>query len=155
MQRILVATDFSETAAAALAHAAKLATFTGGAITLLHVIYAEKINETLLGLDALEYLARAADEPERQPGGAYERLREAARQKLREAVAALPQPHPAVETVLAEGRPSTEITAFAAANGIDHIVVGTHGRSRLGKAFLGSVADNVIRQADVPVTIVR
>jgi nucleotide-binding universal stress UspA family protein len=155
MKHILVATDFSETAAAALAHAAKLASLTGAKITLLHVIFAEKITETLLGLEAMEYLSRAADEAERRPGGAFDRLRDAARQKLADAVAALPEPRPAIDSVVAEGRPSAEIADFAAKHAVDLIVVGTQGRSRLGQAFLGSVADNLIRQTDVPVTVVR
>jgi nucleotide-binding universal stress UspA family protein len=155
MKHILVATDFSDTAAAALAHATEIARLAGAKITLLHVIFAEKITETLLGLDAMEYLARAADEAERRPGGAFDRLREAAREKLAAAVAALPEPRPKIDTVVAEGRPSVEITDYAAKNNVDLIVVGTHGRSRLGQAFLGSVADNLIRQSDVPVTVVR
>src|SRR5262245_7390940 len=106
MKHILVATDFSETAAAALAYAAKLAQLAGAKITLLHVIFADKLTETLLGLEAMEYLARAADEAERGSGGAFERLREAASGKLAEAVAALPEPRPKIETVVAEGRPS-------------------------------------------------
>jgi nucleotide-binding universal stress UspA family protein len=155
MKHILVATDFSETAAAALAHAAEIARLAGAKITLLHVIFAEKITETLLGLDAMEYLARAADEAERRPGGAFDRLREAARERLAAAVAALPEPRPTIATVVTEGRPSVEIATYAEQNDVDLIVVGTHGRSRLGQAFLGSVADNLIRQSDVPVTVVR
>jgi nucleotide-binding universal stress UspA family protein len=155
MKHILVATDFSDTAAAALAHAAEIARLAGAKITLLHVIFAEKITETLLGLDAMEYLARAADEAERRPGGAFDRLREAAREKLAALVDAVPAPRPTIETVVIEGRPSVEIAAYADTNNVDLIVVGTHGRSRLGQAFLGSVADNLIRQSDIPVTVVR
>jgi nucleotide-binding universal stress UspA family protein len=155
MKHILVATDFSETAAAALAHAAELAKLVGAKITLLHVIFAEKITETLLGLDAMEYLSRAADEAERHPGGAFDRLREAARGKLAAAIAALPGPRPKIESVVTEGRPSAEIADYASSHDVDLIVVGTQGRSRLGQAFLGSVADNLIRQTDIPVTVVR
>lgn len=154
MKHILVATDFSDTAAAALRHAATLATLSGAKITLLHVIFAEKITETLLGLDALEYLARAADEGHRGPGSAFDRLPEAAQNKLNDAKNALPQPRPAIETVVAEGRPSVEIAGFAAAHNVDLIVLGTHGRGRIGQAFLGSVADNVLRQAEIPVMVV-
>jgi nucleotide-binding universal stress UspA family protein len=155
MKHILVATDFSDTAAAALAHAAELAKLVGAKITLLHVIFAEKITETLLGLDAMEYLSRAADEAERIPGGAFDRLREAARGKLAAAVAALPESRPQLDLVVAEGRPTAEISDYAAKHAVDLIVIGTQGRSRLGQAFLGSVADNLIRQTDIPVTVVR
>jgi nucleotide-binding universal stress UspA family protein len=104
---------------------------------------------------SIEYLARAADEAERRPGGAFDRLRDAAREKLSQAVAVLPEPRPDMATVIAEGRPSVEIVDYANQNNVDLIVVGTQGRSRLGKAFLGSVADNLVRQSDVPVMVVR
>lgn len=154
MKHILVATDFSDTAAAALRHAASLAQLSGAKITLLHVIFAEKINETLLGLDALEYLARAADEGARGPGDAFDRLRDAGKSKLAEAIKTLPEPRPTIEAVVAEGRPSVEIASYAAAHDVDLIVLGTHGRGPIGKAFLGSVADNVLRQAEIPVMVV-
>jgi nucleotide-binding universal stress UspA family protein len=35
------------------------------------------------------------------------------------------------------------------------IVVGTHGRSGLGRLLLGSVSEHVIRHAAVPVLVVR
>jgi nucleotide-binding universal stress UspA family protein len=160
MKHLLVATDFSETAAAALAQAATLAAATGARLTLLHVIYAEKIHETLLGLDAMEYLTQVMSTPTEQappysPTLAMERLREAAEEKLAAAVRNLNQPALAVETAVAEGRPSDAVLAFAEQQGVDLIVLGTHGRGALGKALLGSVADNVIRLADCPVMVVR
>jgi nucleotide-binding universal stress UspA family protein len=154
MKHILVATDFSPNAAGALRHAASLAQLSGAKITLLHVIFAEKISETLLGLDALEYLARAADEGDRGPGSAFDRLRDAAKEKLADAIKVVAQPRPTIEPVVAEGRPSVEIAGYAAANNVDLIVLGTHGRGPIGKAFLGSVADNVLRQAEIPVMVV-
>jgi nucleotide-binding universal stress UspA family protein len=155
MKHILVATDFSETATAALNRAVEIAQLSGARITLLHVIYADKINETLLGLDAMEHLTHALDEPGRLPETAMDRLRAAAQDKLRDAANGVSGPRPTIETVIAEGRPSVEIAAFADAHDVDLIVLGTNGRGRVGKAFLGSVADNVIRQADVPVMVVR
>jgi nucleotide-binding universal stress UspA family protein len=125
-----------------------------GRITLLHVIFAEKISETLLGLDALENLSRAAGEPY-DSSLAMDRLRDAAKQKLADAIDVLPGKTPTIDAAVTEGRPSTAITAYAEQNGVDLIVVGTQGRGTLGKAFLGSVADNVIRQAECPVMVVR
>jgi universal stress protein A len=158
MKNILVPTDFSESAEASLEQAAKLARLSGGQVTLLHVLYIDKIRENLLGLDALEHLARAVDAPaDADPytaSGAAWRLRDAAEEKLAEAVAAVEAP-PVVATAIAEGRPSVEIVAYAAEHGVDLIVMGTHGRGTLGRAFLGSVADNVIRQAACPVMVVR
>lgn len=37
----------------------------------------------------------------------------------------------------------------------DLIVVGTHGRRGIGRALLGSGAEQIIRQAPVPVLVVR
>jgi nucleotide-binding universal stress UspA family protein len=159
MKHILVATDFSETAGAALAQGAALASATGARLTLLHVIYAERLNETLLGLDAMEYLTRVMSTPSEQapysPTLAMDRLRKTAEEKLAEAVASVSGPRRPIETAVVEGRPSDEVLAFAAREGVDLIVLGTHGRRALGKALLGSVADHVIRQAECPVMVVR
>jgi nucleotide-binding universal stress UspA family protein len=155
MKHILVATDFSDTAAAALAQGVKLSTLSGARLTLLHVIFADRINETLLGLDAMEHLTQALDNAGPPGGTAIDRLRDAAQSKLDEAIAALPTAHPKIETAIADGRPSVEIAKFADERDVDLIVLGTHGRSRLGKAFIGSVADHLIRQSDIPVMVVR
>ena len=52
---------------------------------------------------------------------------------------------------LLEGDVAQSILDFAQQKRIDLIVVGTHGRSGLGKAFIGSVAERVFRQSPVPV----
>ncbi|ELY70537.1 universal stress protein, partial [Natronobacterium gregoryi] len=49
------------------------------------------------------------------------------------------------------GSPVREIPAYATENDVDLIVMGTHGRTGIGQWFLGSVTENVVRQADVPV----
>ena len=41
------------------------------------------------------------------------------------------------------------------ARDIDHVVMGSHGRSGLSRVLLGSVAENVVRRSTVPVTVVR
>jgi len=58
-----------------------------------------------------------------------------------------------VETVV--GNPAKEIVAFADANDITHIVIGSHGRTGASRVLLGSVAQTVVRRAPVPVTVVR
>ncbi len=154
MKHILVATDFSETSQAALREGAQLAALSGARLTLLHVIFAQRVSETLLGLDTLEHLALAADQAGDRTN-ALASLTEEAHHKLGEAVASLPEPLPNFETAVIEGRPSSEIAAYALAHDVDLIVMGTHGRSALGKAFLGSVADHVIRIVECPVMVVR
>jgi nucleotide-binding universal stress UspA family protein len=53
------------------------------------------------------------------------------------------------------GEPAYEIIAYAAKMKADAIVMGTHGRSGLKRLFMGSVAENVLRSASVPVVVVR
>jgi nucleotide-binding universal stress UspA family protein len=154
MKHILVATDFSDTAAAALREGAKLASLSGARLTLLHVIFTQRVSETLLGLDTLEHLAFAADQVGDR-SKALASLTEEAQHKLGEAVGTLPERPANFETKVTEGRPSNEIAAYASSHNVDLIVMGTHGRSALGKAFIGSVADHVIRMVECPVMVVR
>ena len=48
-----------------------------------------------------------------------------------------------------------EILDYAEANDIDLIVVGTHGRTGLGRYLLGSVTEKLVRLSDAPVLTVR
>lgn len=54
-----------------------------------------------------------------------------------------------------EGDPAAEILDLAAREGCDLIVMGTHGRTGIRRAVLGSVAEAVSRNADCPVVTVR
>ena len=71
---------------------------------------------------------------------------------LDRAVASFPQGK--VETLLREGLPAGEIVAAARDWHAELIVVGTHGRSGLGRLVLGSVAEEVLRHAPCPVLVV-
>ena len=53
------------------------------------------------------------------------------------------------------GRPTHTIIEYADEHDIDHIVIGSHGRSGLPRVLLGSVAETVVRRASVPVTVAR
>lgn len=57
-------------------------------------------------------------------------------------------------TSVVHGRPAREIVAYAAQHGIDVIVMGTHGRTGVTRALLGSVAEAVVRRAGCPVLTV-
>ena len=58
-------------------------------------------------------------------------------------------------TVSIEGFANEAIVEQAAARNIDLIVLGTHGRTGLGRLLLGSVAERVLRAAKCPVLTVR
>lgn len=61
----------------------------------------------------------------------------------------------AVETATEIGQPAKRIVACADEWDVDHVIVGSHGRSGVSRVLLGSVAELVARRATVPVTIVR
>jgi nucleotide-binding universal stress UspA family protein len=54
-----------------------------------------------------------------------------------------------------EGEPADAILAAAESEGADVIVIGSSGRSGVGRMLMGSVSDDVIRRAPVPVMVVR
>lgn len=53
------------------------------------------------------------------------------------------------------GKPADQINAFAADEGIDLIVMATHGRTGIEHVLMGSVAERVVRTARVPVLTVK
>jgi nucleotide-binding universal stress UspA family protein len=59
-----------------------------------------------------------------------------------------------LETVTEVGKPARAILEYTGDNGIDQIVMGSHGRSGIDRALLGSVAETVTRRARIPVTVV-
>ena len=60
-----------------------------------------------------------------------------------------------VEVVIDDGDPAENILRFATDRAVDLIVLASHGRGALGRWVLGSVADRVARNANVPVAIVH
>ncbi|ELY92046.1 universal stress protein [Natrinema altunense] len=59
------------------------------------------------------------------------------------------------DTETAVGAPAREIVDYAEENEIDHIVMGSHGRTGPTRLLLGSVAETVVRRSPVSVTVVR
>ncbi len=60
-----------------------------------------------------------------------------------------------VSTQVRRGMPQEEILAAAKETHADLIAMSTHGRSGLGRLLFGSVAEGVLRHADVPVFLMR
>jgi universal stress protein A len=79
------------------------------------------------------------------------------REKAQERVAGLigPDSPLTVETVVVEGIAAAEILRVAAEHPVDLIVIGSHGRTGIGRVLMGSVAEEVSRKAPCPVLIVR
>lgn len=57
--------------------------------------------------------------------------------------------------IVANGSPKDEIIRVATERRCDMIIMGTRGRSKLGKFFLGSVAASVLADCDIPVMLYR
>jgi nucleotide-binding universal stress UspA family protein len=60
-----------------------------------------------------------------------------------------------LQTEIVHGAPARSIVEYAEDNGIDQIIVGSHGRDGVSRVLLGSVAETVVRRSSVPVTVVR
>lgn len=60
-----------------------------------------------------------------------------------------------IQTTIRKGNPVNEICTYRDDNDVDLIAMGTHGRTGVGRYLAGSVTENVVRQADVPVFTVR
>lgn len=60
-----------------------------------------------------------------------------------------------VRVEVRRGDPASEIVAAATQTGADLIAMSTHGRSGLGRLVFGSVAQAVLRQAEIPVLLIR
>ena len=60
-----------------------------------------------------------------------------------------------IQTDDVTGDPGREIPEYAAANDVDHVVIGSHGRTGPTRVLLGATAERVARRSPVPVTVVR
>lgn len=53
------------------------------------------------------------------------------------------------------GDPARAVVEYAEDHDVDHVIVGSHGRSGVSRVLLGSVAEKIARRSPVSVTIVR
>jgi len=63
--------------------------------------------------------------------------------------------HYAYRTKVVLGDAAEEILSYVESQGVDMVVMGTHGRKGLEKIFFGSVAERVIKNSPVPVMSVN
>jgi nucleotide-binding universal stress UspA family protein len=141
LRNILVATDFSEPSAVALAYGSDLARAYGATLHVLHVVD--------------DVLVRYGSEFGVASPGLQQELELGARRQLD---ALLGQHSDTLAMVCAvRTTPSAAacITEYAAASAIDLIVVGTHGRNVVERLLMGSTAERVVRSAPCPVLAVR
>ena len=141
--RILVPTDFSANSDEALEYAVMLAGRCGASVQLLHVLDDPFVAE---GLAAEAYLAEAPAMRTAMLNNARERLAHRTGPS---------QPGVAITSEVLFGHGARTIAEFAAARGIELIVMGTHGRTGVAHVLIGSVAERLVRTAPCPVLTVR
>lgn len=139
---VLVATDFSPPSRRALEFAAALVP--NGHFRLLHA-YDVPFRGILFGGSSIDRLAKRHEQQ-------FEQM---VTQQMSEHMASLPPGTPRIEPVLKYGAPETMILQAAKESPPDLLVVGTHGRTGVGRALLGSVAETVIDRAESDVLAVR
>lgn len=138
---VLVPIDFSPHSAEALRMGANIARQNSALLTLVNV------------LDPLDYaIAEGETWPaERRQASFAEAERSLA--KAKRDAESLGAPH--VQTQAIEGAVIDSVVELALRVGVDLIVIGTHGRTGLGRVLLGSTADAVVRRAPCPVLCVK
>jgi nucleotide-binding universal stress UspA family protein len=132
---ILVATDFSDGSDEALTEAIDLAEQTGAVLNILHVLeFAAEVFPY-----GISYFGDRA--------GLLGHIDRELKKRADWAAAAGVTAH----TRLREGSAAEEILAHAREIAAEIVVVGTHGRTGIAHAFMGSVAEQVVRHARCPV----
>jgi nucleotide-binding universal stress UspA family protein len=143
-RRILVPVDFSRSSARALEVAQGLVTAARGRLVLLYVSRVETyLPDDAIWLPSPKGLV-AARYAEVDVHAELERLAETLRADGLE-----------VDTIVQAGPPGDVIAHAATPARVDLVVMGTHGRTGLAHLLLGSVAEQVVREAQVPVLTIR
>jgi nucleotide-binding universal stress UspA family protein len=136
LRNVLFTTDFSQAAAAAIPYAKEVVTRYGASLFVLHV--------------------RPPVVNPMTPPASWSATVEAARveeEKQRETLlAAFPGMHPTI--IIEEGDMQSSLVSAIAKHKIDLLVIGTRGRTGVGKFFLGSTAEEIFRQSSCPVLTV-
>lgn len=138
---LLWATDFSASAAAALACALRLASEGRPRLLALHVVRTRLHDLSRRGR------SRAPEMPDE--------LVERARAALRGAVPREVRARCRVEEIVASGKAHAAILRLAAERGAELVVMGAQGSDALGRSLFGSTAHKVMRAAACPVLAAR
>ena len=142
VRRILYATDLSPTSEAAWSEARRLGRLFDAEIVILHAV-----------APPLVYPEQGYFPPQ-----LYEELVQGARRSAEEGLdrllASVVGSGLKVRIRLVDGPPAQRLLEVVTEEAADLLVVGTHGRTGLERALLGSVADRLVRQASCPVLTV-
>ncbi|SIR76833.1 universal stress protein [Natronorubrum thiooxidans] len=134
---VLVPVDGGDSSMAALEHAVELAADHGATVHLLYVADTNTPSLARQGTTVVDTLEQEGED-----------VLAAARSVAED------QGVPTVSDVI-QGDPREVILEAAASGPVDLIVMGTHGRRRLGEYVLGTVTEGVINETEMPVVTVR
>lgn len=140
--KILVPIDWSPHSREAVRQALELARRLGAELRLLHVRDLPYALQYVIGEGQL-------------PGIPAEERDQDALRALDEFVAGCDRGPVKITTAVRTGQPAEQILAETRESGAGMVVMGTHGRTGLMRALLGSQAELVVRRAEVPVLIVH
>ena len=144
-QKILVPLDGSDLAECVLAHVEAIA---GGCqikeVILAHVVV--PFNQPI----ASEYVFK-----DEEVARVNNELRISAEKSLNRAKGKIKVSGSTVKTEILHGMAAAELADYAIKNGVDLIVIATHGTSGVSRWVWGSVADRILRSACVPVLMIR
>jgi nucleotide-binding universal stress UspA family protein len=154
MQKILVPTDFSECAANAKETAIKIAERNGAELHFLHSV------NTPVDWREFEAYTRRGTIP--FSGGSQAELHsdfntavEAIESKMGEAVDEAKARSLSAEKHVVYNYNYNDIVKWANENGVDLIVMGSHGASGWNELFVGSITQRVVRVSEIPVLVVK
>lgn len=143
MKKILVPCDFSKPAVNAFKFALDIASQSKGSVTLLHVIELPIMHDTVL-MPVLSFEEQLLKE-----------LREKAEAQFQKLIAKYGFDEIKTSSIVEFGLPSLVIQNHIADNNIDIVIMGSHGSKGLREYFIGSNAEKVVRNAPVPVLVLK
>ncbi|HJF27857.1 universal stress protein [Acinetobacter bohemicus] len=141
---LLVALDESSISYAAAEHALEMAKVFHSKVTLLSVIAVDPFK----GVDFYKVAPAVTDYFLQAEQHALDRLTELKESFIRDGV-------PVITKIIHGMAPSEGILQASLDSPTDLIIMGSHGRKGLQKLMLGSVAQNVLAQSEIPVLIVK
>ena len=137
IKNVLFATDFSEASSSALPYALAIASRYGSTLHMAHVVPDTNFVMMTGGIDPISI------------GALYERAHTNAQEMMQNLVHQVQQLP--TKTYVAHGRVWDNLSGIISDIGADVLVIGTHGRTGVQKLLMGSVAEEIFRQARCPV----
>lgn len=143
LQRIMVATDGSDTSKSAARFAIDLAKLSGAKMTAIFVADIARLNQ-ITGYFLLPGIRE----------GMRRGMIEAGEDALRQVQALAEDLGVNCDRMIVEGSPSDELLRVSLEENVDLLVMGSVGKGGLNRFLLGSVAEKVVEHTRVPVLIV-